>query len=202
MTPIESLAARTLLWATTGGAVAVPALLVPAVSDPVLPGVIHLVLLAIFAMGLTFHLAPLAEPAWFGGTDLGEAGRVALTRIVVVAAVSAAVAAATVPTAVALRYDASMQFFVLLVAVAIAGHTAAVVLGVRSRFGAGAASIAGAVPGLVASGMFWRYLDLVGTGPGGSWVVDGSRIGTLVLPVTAAISILAWTAFSLGVRRR
>lgn len=193
---------RSLLWATVGAATAVPLLVVPGVVDPALPGVIHLTLLAGFGLALTFHLAPLADPPWFRGTGLGESGRAALTGIVIAAAVSASVAAATVPTAVALRYDASLQFLVLLAAVISAGQSALMALGTRAWLGPRAGVAAGLIPGVVTVALFWRYLDLVGTGPGGSWVVDGARFGTLVLPVEAVLTVASVIAFSRGTRRR
>lgn len=200
MTPIESLAARTLLWATTGAAAAVPTLIVPGVVDPMVPGMIHLGLLGVFALTLTLHVAPQGDAPWFAALVAPVGARAALTWVVIGCAVTGAVAVATVPTAAALRYDASMQFLVLLTAVTIGGQTAAMTLGGRRRFGAGG-SLLGLIP--IAAGIvcFWRYLDAVGTTTGGGWIVDASRIGTLVLPWQGLVSLACLVVFSLGVVR-
>lgn len=201
MSPIETVAARALLWASVGAATAVPALVVPAAVDPMLPGTIHLVLLGVFALALTAHLAPHADTPWFAGVAAAVGARAALSWTVVVAAVAGAVAVAAVPTAAALRYDASMQFLVLLTAGTIGWQTAATALGGRRRFGPRVGAVLGAVPIVVGVVVFRAYLDAVGVGPGGAWIVDGARFTRLVLPAEAVVAVAAFVVFSLGVAR-
>ena len=193
---------RTLLWTSVGIAAGFPALVVPGPEDPRLTVIIHLFLLGVFAIGLVFHLAPLGDEPWFDRGGMGIVGRRAATWIAITAMVTASAATAAAATAAALRYDASMQYLVVLAADAMALPAAAAILGGRRRFGPKAAVVIGFI---VAADVLWsvaRYLGNVGVGPGGAWIVDGARFGTLILPFLAASAVAAAALFTAGTRHR
>jgi len=191
--PSERAALRTITWSAFGCLAALPMLAVPRPDDPLLLVTIHLAGLVLFGVGLTFALAPLADDAWFGG-------RQALSWVWVVVLTVGAVGIVTLATSAALRYDPSLQFLQALSALDIAWAAAALVLGLR-RLGGRRVAVAGSVVlGVVCVWSIWRYLDTVGFGPAGEWVVDGSRIMTLVLPFDMGAAVMALTAFAFGLR--
>ena len=202
MSSTETFLARTLLWTSVGVAAGFPTLVLPAPVDPRLTVVIHLVVLGVFVIGLALHLAPLTDEPWFAGRDLGTVGRRAVTWVTTVTAVTASAATVAAVTAASLRYDPSMQYFVVLGADAAALPVAMAILGGRRGFGTGPAVAIGAVLGAAVVWSLWHYLDLVGVGVDGSWVVDGARFGSLVLPVLGGSLGVGIGLFTVGVRRQ
>jgi len=200
--PAETLLVRTIVWTATGAAAGFPALVIPQPEDPRATVVIHLGLLAAFLLALTFHLAEVADRAWFTETRLGPVGRRAAAWVVAAFAVTACGATVAAATSVGVRYDASMQYLVVLGADAIALPSSLAILGARRRFGGGAAAAIGVVIAAAVVWSLWRYLDLVGVGPGDGWLVDGSRFGTIVLPVIAGAVVVGLVLFSAGARDR
>jgi hypothetical protein len=200
--PAETLLVRTIVWTAAGAAAGFPALVIPQPEDPRATVVIHLALLAAFLLALTFHLASVTDRAWFTRTRLGPVGRRAASWVVAGAAVTACAATVAAATAVGVRYDASMQYLVVLGADAIALPSSLAVLGARRRFGGGVAAGVGTVLAAAVVWSLWRYLDVVGVGPGDGWVVDGARFGTIVLPVIAGAVAVGLALFSLGARDR
>jgi hypothetical protein len=202
MTPAERAITQTMLWMTVGAAAAVPLLVVPAPEDPMLTVIVHLVVIVVFGAALTFHLAPLADAAWFEQGLLSERVRAALAGVVIVVLVTGAVGLITLATSAALRYDASLQFLQLISAMDIAWVVAAFALGLRWIRGWRLAVTGAVLMGTVCVGSIWRYLYVVGFSADGGWVVDGGRIASLVLPFDLMAAVLAITAFSIGVGRR
>lgn len=200
MTPIEQLLARALLWMTAGAAFAIPVLVLPQPEDPLLTATIHLSVIALFGLALAFHLAPLADEPWFDGLDMGQAGRRAITWIVVIVTVTGAVGLGTIATSAAFRYDPSLQFLQLLSALDICWAATAIVLGARRRFGGLTALWSGLALGVVCVWAIWRYLDIVGFTASGGWLVDGGELMRLVLPYDMGAAVVAVIVFSLGVR--
>ena len=47
----------------------------------------------------------------------------------------------------------------------------------------------------------WNYLDAVGFGSDGEWIVSGSDLMTLVIPYDMAAAVVAVILFLLGVRK-
>lgn len=201
MPPAERLLARTVLWTSVGCAAGMPLLVVPQPDDPRLTFVIHVSLVGAFVIGLAFHLAPLTDGLWFGGSGLGDVGRRAASWLVTAGAVTVCAATVGAATAVALRYDPSMQYFVVIAADAVAVPSALAILGVRRRFGPQSAAAAGALLAAAVVWSVWRYLDRVGVGAEGRWIVDGARFGTIVLPVLAGAMVVALVLFTVGTRR-
>lgn len=202
MSSVETALIRTLLWTSVGVAAAFPTLVVPAPQDPRLTALVHMTLLGLCAMALVFHLAPLTDEPWFGGGNLGLVGRRAAGWLAVTAMVIASAATVAAATAAALRYDPSMQYLIVVGAAFAALPGALAALGTRRRFGPGAAAAAAGVIAGVVVWSLWRYLDRVGVGVDGAWVVDGARFGTLVVPFLAAAWVAAAMLFTAGTRHR
>ncbi len=186
---------------TTGAAAAVPALIIPEPDDPLLTLTIHLSLLVVFSVGLTFHLAPLADEPWFAGLGVGSRGRRALTWVAVIVMVTGSTGLVTLATSAALRYDPSLQFLQMLSALDIAWVASALALGLRRLRGGGVALGGAALLGVVCVWAIWRYLDIVGFTAAGGWLLRASELNRLVLPYDAGAAVVAVVAFSLGVRR-
>ncbi len=201
VTRLERALTATLLWMTAGAAAAIPSLMIPEPDDPLLTVTAHLVLLVAFSVGLTFHLAPLADEPWFGGLDMGEEARRALTWVSVIVMVAGATGLVTLATSAALRYDPSLQFLQMLSSLDIAWAAAALTLGLRRRFGSTAAISGAVVLGVVCVWAIWRYLDTVGFAADGGWLLQASQLNRLVLPYDMGAAVLAVVAFSLGVKR-
>lgn len=201
MTDSERALTRTLLWMTTGATAAIPTLIVPQPEDPLLTATVHLSLLVVFSIGLTFHLAPLADVPWFEGLEMGDGGRRAVTWIAVIVMVTGATGLVTLATSAALRYDPSLQFLQMLSALDIAWAAAALTLGLRRRFGVSAGVAGAAVLGVVCVWAIWRYLDVVGFTADGGWLLRASELNRLVLPYDMGAAVVAVAAFSMGVRR-
>lgn len=197
MSPLERSARTVLVWGLTGTAAAPPLLAVPRPDDPLVLVLIHLVALVGFGAAFADRLAARTEVAWFGG----RSGWL-LTATWIVVLTSGVVGLVTLATSAALRYDPSLQFLQALSALDIAWAGAALIVGVWWWRGRGAAVAAVAVLIAVCVWSIWRYLDIVGFGPDGSWIVDGARLRELVLPYDMAAAAIALVAVTLGVRTR
>ena len=171
MTPAERVAVRTMVWAGSGCLMALPLLAVPHQEDPLLLMTLHLAAVVLFGIGLVLALAPLGDEVWFDGSRW-------LTGVWMVVLVTGAVGIVTLATSAALRYDPSLQFLQSLSALDIAWAAAALVLGLRWWRGRSAAMAGAFVLGVVCVWSIWRYLDVVGFGAGGEWVVDGNETDT------------------------
>jgi hypothetical protein len=185
---------------TTGAAAAIPVFFLPQPDDPLLTFLIHLTLIIAFSLGLVFHLAPLVDEAWFGGLEMGEQGRRALTWIVAMTAVSGAAGGVSLATGAAIRYAPSLQFLLSLSALGITWVVAAAVLGARRRFGATAAVAVGLAMAAIAVGSLWRYFDDVGFSDGGGWLLDGAALLRLAVLAWVALAVAAVTLLSMGIR--
>ncbi len=97
-----------------------------------------------------------------------------------------------------MRFDASMQFLQLLSALDIGWAATALVLGARRRFNPTAAAVLVLILGVVCVWAIWRYLDIVGFGPGGSWIVSGSDLMTYVIPYDMGAAAVAVALLVIG----
>ena len=186
---------------TTAAAASIPILFLPQPQDPLLTVTVHLSLLVIFAVGLTFHIAPTGDESWFAGVEMGDNARRALTWVSVVVMVVGATGLVTLATSAAFRYDPSLQFLQMLSSLDIAWAAAALTLGLRARFGVRSA-VGGAIAlGIVCVWAIWRYLATVGFTAAGGWLLDAAELNRLVLPYDMAAAAVAITFFSMGVRR-
>ena len=150
---------------------------------------------------LALRIAPLTDGPWFGSnkSTWGVLFGAATTTAAMVTGFAALV---TLASSAALRFDASLQFLQLLSALDIAWVVTATVVGSRWIWGSGAARIAGAAMSIVCVWSIWRYLDEVGFGPGGSWLVSGDALRRLVLPYDTLAAIIALGLVFVGIRRR
>jgi hypothetical protein len=196
----EHAALTTLAWTAAGAATAAPMLAVGAADDPLALSVVHLAGLVGFGVLLAFRLVRLTDEAWFG--EVPARWRWWLTGGWAVVLVTGSVGLVALAPSAALRFDPSMQYLQVLSAVDIAWAATALAVGLRWWRGPRAAGIGVAVLAVVCIWSIWRYLDVVGFGPGGSWVVDAERMFTLVLPYDIAAAVMAITALWLGVRHR
>jgi len=48
----------------------------------------------------------------------------------------------------------------------------------------------------------WRYLDVVGFGPSGEWIVDGPALWRNVIPADTAAALVAIVVFTYGTWRQ
>jgi hypothetical protein len=117
-----------------------------------------------------------------------------------VALVTGSAALVTLATSAALRFDASMQFLQLLSALDIAWVVAAASIGARRRWGTAAASGTAIAIGIFCVWSIWRYLDTVGVGGDGEWIVNGRELMRLVLPNDLIAAVVAISLLEFGTR--
>ncbi|MDH3731731.1 MAG: hypothetical protein OES13_11540 [Acidimicrobiia bacterium] len=199
--PAERALATAFRWTVAGALVALPALAIDISGHVVAISTWHLIALVIFEVALALTLAPVADEAgWF--SNVAEPARSVAAAASVVALVTGAAALVTMATSAALRFDPSMQFLQLLSALDIAWVVAAAAIGARRRWGSAAATGAAIAIGVFCVWSIWRYLDTVGVGPLGEWVVDGSELMRLVLPNDMIAAVVAVSLLVIGTRHR
>ena len=79
---------------------------------------------------------------------------------------------------------------------------AASIIGFRWLLGEAAGRAIGGIIALVCVWSIWRYLDEVGFGPDGQWIVDRDALARLVLPFDVMAAVVAIAAVVLGARRQ
>lgn len=162
---------------------------------------VHLSALVLLGLLTAFRLEPLAGADWFLGHSWSSFRRLSASGVAVVFVVTGVVGLVTLASSAALRYPPSMQFLQLLSALDIAWAATALIVGLRRGWGRGLAIGGGAVLAVVCVWAIWRYLEAVGLGPNGEWIVDSGALLEHVLPYDTAAAIAAVTAFVLGTRR-
>ncbi len=163
--------------------------------------VIHLVGLVLLGLLAALRLTPLARADWFLGRDWSTLWRLVASGASVVFLVTGMVGLVTLASSAALGYPPSMQFLQLLSALDIAWAATALVVGLWRGWGRGLAVGGGLILGAVCIWAIWRYLSVVGLGPGGEWLVDGEALFRHVLPYDTLAAIAAVAAFLFGTRR-
>ena len=136
------------------------------------------------------------------GIRRGPRVRTGLAGVWIIVLVTGSVGIVTLATSAALRYDPSLQFLQALSALDIAWAAAALVVGLRWWNGRRAAITGAMMMGVVCVWSIWHYLSVVGFGPSGEWVVDASRMATLILPYDVMAALAAVTVFFVGLRGR
>jgi hypothetical protein len=180
----------------------VPLLLVRWSPPPFTIVVVHLAALVLLGLVAVIRLAPLAGGDWFEGQSWSPFWRSAASGISVVFLATGMVGLVTLASSAALRYPPSMQFLQLLSALDIAWAGAALVIGIYRAWRLPAAVTAGTVLAIVCVWSIWRYLDVVGFGPEGEWIVDSAGLAKYVLPFDVAAAVMAIGAFVFGTRRQ
>jgi hypothetical protein len=200
MPPIERALIRSVPWLIGGLLASIPLLLVSTESDPTGPFLIHLVVLVIFGLGLSLSVVALANDDWFADMGWSVSRRLWASAIGIIVLVTGIVGLVTLASSAALRFDPSTQFLQLLSALDIAWVVAALVVGVRRRWNQLAAALGGLVIGVFCVWSIWRYIDAVGFGPSGEWIVSGQDLMTLVIPFDMAAAVVAVTMVAIGTR--
>ena len=201
MPQIERSLLRSLPWLIGGLLASLPLLLVDTGDHLQTWFLVHLSVVVLFGLALTFVLEPLADANWFVATGWSTSVRLIASGASIVALVTGVVALVTLASSAALRYDPSTQFLQLLSALDIAWAGAAILIGVTRLAGRVWGAIAGLVLGVFCIWSIWNYLDTVGFGSDGEWIVSGSDLMALVIPYDMAAAVVAVILFLLGVRK-
>ncbi|MFQ5555799.1 MAG: hypothetical protein ACE5GC_10580 [Acidimicrobiia bacterium] len=175
----------------TGLAVAPLLLLVPNSGTPTVRLITHLAALVALGLILAFRLAPRLDQPFFAHRGWAPRRESIGTGIALVVVVTGVVGLVTLASAAALRFDPSLQFLQLLSALDIAWAGAAMVVGARHLWGRTASVVSGVVLGAVCVASIWNYVRIVGYTSDGGWLVDGSRLMTLVIPLDTLAAIVA-----------
>jgi hypothetical protein len=198
MPQIERALLRTIPWLIAGLIASLPLLLVDVESHRTTWFIAQLAVLVAFGLGLSYRLAPLADGRWFVQTARRPAIRLGASGVSIVVLVTGMVGLVTMASSAALRFDPSVQYLQVLSALDIAWVGCALMIGLWRAWGR-AAAIAGAVMlGIVCVWSIWNYLETVGFGASGEWVVSGSELARLVLPFDVAAATLAVGFFVYG----
>ena len=184
-----------------GLVLSLPLLLVDWEPPPLTLVTVHLSALTLLGLAAAIRLAPYAGDDWFLGRAWSAFWRLAGSGVVVIVLVTGVVALVTLASSAALRYPPSMQFLQLLSAVDIAWVVTALVVGAGRAWGRTAAVIGGIIIGVVCVAAIWRYLDIVGFGPNGEWIVDGTELWRNVIPADMAAALAAIGVFAYGTMR-
>jgi len=201
MPQIERALLWTIPWLIGGLVAALPLLLVDTSANLFAWFIVQLSALVFFGLALTIRLMPLADEHWFEAAGWSTRVRLVASGVSIVVLATGTVGLVTLATSAALRYDPSIQFLQLLSALDIAWAGAALVIGANRAWGRTAAIASGGVLGVFCVWSIWNYLNTVGFGPDGSWIVSGSDMMRLVIPFDMAAAVVAVSVFAYGVVR-
>jgi len=201
MVPIERALLRTVPWLVGALLFSVPLLIVDQGGDPIGVFVVHLALLVAFGLTLAHVLVPLGGDGWFEATGWSRFSRVVASGIGLVVLVTGTVGLVTLASSAALRFDPSTQFLQLISALDIAWVGAAVMVGAYRAWGRVWAVSGGLLVGVVCVWSIWRYLDHVGFGPNGEWIVSPADLMRFVLPFDVVAATIAVAIFLIGARK-
>jgi hypothetical protein len=201
MVPIERALLRTVPWLLGALLLSVPLLLLGPPSDPLVIFIVQLGALVVFGLILANVLAPLGTQQWFVGMGWSPFVRLIAGGIGLVVLVTGTVGLVTLASSAALGFDPSTQFLQLISALDIAWVGAAVTIGVYRAWGRGWVVLAGGMIGVVCVWSIWAYLDHVGFGPNGEWIVSSPDLMRFVLPFDVIAALVAVGSFLFGARR-
>lgn len=202
MTSLERALIVATKWTVVGLILSLLLLLVDVGPDPTRPFLIQLSVLVGFGVALTTVLLRHTGDDWFQDPGWSHALRLTGSGAGIVALVTGAVALVSLASSAAMQYDASTQFLQLLSALDIAWASAAVMIGAYRLWTRSAAVIGGIVLGVFCVWSIWFYLDAVGFGAEGEWIVSGSDMMTRVIPFDMMAATVAVILFVLGVRKQ
>jgi hypothetical protein len=192
----------TLPFLLIGLAVSVPLLFVQWSPPPFTVVIVHLAALVLLGLIAATRLMSLAGNDWFMGQSWSPFWRLAASGISVVLLVTGMVGLVTLASSAALRYPPSLQSLQLLSALDIAWAGAALVIGIYRAWRLPAAVAAGTLLAIICIWSIWRYLDVVGFGPTGEWIVDSGALARYVLPFDVIAAVMAVGALVFGTRRQ
>lgn len=195
--------ARAVVDATpllAGGLIVSPLLLfIPSSWDLTFRLIAHLSLLVALGIATAVMLAPRLGEPFFGGFAWTPWRRTLAAAAVLVVIPTGVVALVTLASSAALRFDPSLQFLQLLSALDIAWAAAAIVVGAHHRWGRTASVGSGVALGVACVLSIWNYVRVVGFSDSGGWVVDGTRLMTLVIPFDMVAAAVATAVLLVGV---
>lgn len=198
MPPLDRALARALVWLLAGLAGSVPLLALSRPEDPTAWFLVHLSVLVAYGLGLAWWLAPLARADhWFPGLGRSRAFASIAALVIVDTGVVALVG---LTSAAALRFQPSLQFLQLLSVLDIAWAGAAISIAAFVLWGRRAAIASGLALGVFCVYSIWRYVDIVGLGPDGEWIVDGRELMVNVIPFDMVAAVVAITLTVLAAR--
>ena len=201
-TPMERAVLGTLPFLLIGLAVSVPLLFVRWSPPPFTVVIVHLAALVLLGLIAAIRLMPLAGNDWFLGRSWSPFWRLSASGISVVFLVTGMVGLVTLASSAALRYPPSLQLLQLLSALDIAWAGAALVIGIYRAWRLPASVAAGTLLATICIWSIWKYLDVVGFGPTGEWIVDSDALARYVLPFDVIAAVMAVGAFVFGTRRQ
>ncbi len=201
-TPMERAVLATVPFLGFGLLVSLPLLFVRWSPPPLVLVLVHLTVLVLLGFAASLRLAPLAGPDWFRGQIWPPYGRSLASSVSIVFLVTGLVGLAAIASSAALRYPPSLQFLQLLSALDIAWAGATLVVGVYRAWRMLAAIAAGLMLTVICIWSIWWYLDGVGFGPNGEWIVDASYLMQRVLPFDIAAAVMAIGALLYGTHRQ
>ncbi len=199
MAPIERALLLTVPWLIGGLVVSLPLLLLDTRSDPLTGFMVQLSGLVIFGIVLANVVVSLGSSGWFSGSGWSNLTETAASGVALVVLVTGTVGLVALGSSAALRFDPSTQFLQLISALDIAWVVAAITIGAYRAWGRGPALLGGLLIGLVCVWSIGQYLDSVGFGPDGEWIVSSSDLMRLVLPYDVAAAVAATAMFTVGV---
>jgi len=200
--PMERAVLATVPFLAIGLVASLPLLFIGWSPPPFMIVIVHLTLLVLVGLIASLRLAPLAGLDWFMGQSWTPFWRSMASGVSIVFLVTGMVGLAALASSAALRYPPSLQFLQLLSALDIAWAGAALVVGVYRTWRMPAAASVGSVLAVVCIWSIWWYLDGVGFGPNGEWIVDASVLMQRVLPFDIAAAVMAIVALVYGSRRQ
>ena len=199
--PLEDALVTSVRWLAASLALTTTLLVIDVRDDLLLWVTIHLVAVVLGTYWLALRIAPVADRPSFA--SLSTSGRQMFAAAASITGIVTGYAAlVTLAGSAALRLDPSLQFLQLLSAMDIAWVVAATIVGTRWIRGRNISRLAGAAMALICVWSIWRYLDTVGFGPDGEWIVSGKELSRLVLPYDTAAAIIAVGVVLAGIRRR
>ncbi len=147
----------------------------------------HLLVLQVAALVLAAELAHLLDRPWFATVRRSWMASAA-SLIAVVTGFSALL---TLATSAAARYEPSLQFLQLLSSLDIAWVTAALFYGAWKLWGRFSAWMLASLIVVACVASIAAYLNVVGFADSGGWLVDGSKLWTIVIPADMAAATVA-----------
>ena len=200
--PMERAVLVTVPFLGVGLLASLPLLLISWSAPPFTLVIVHLTVLVLLGLAASIRLAPFGGVDWFLGRSWSPFWRAIASGASIVFLVTGMVGLVTLASSAALRYPPSLQFLQLLSALDIAWAGAALVVGVYRGWRLPAAVAAGSILAVICVWSIWWYLDAVGFGPGGEWIVDASVLMQRVLPFDVAAAVMAIGALLFGTRRQ
>lgn len=187
---LETVVLAVFPWLIGGLLASSALLLVPASADRRWDLIIHLCVLVLFSLTLTWRMPTIEVDSWFPQQTWPTARRFFAAAAALVVVVTGITALVTLASTAAMRYPPSLQFLQLLSALDIAWVVAGTTLAVRHLLGRIPALLAGGMMSVVCVLSILLYLAEVGLSSDGGWLVDGGQMLRLIIPFDVAAAVI------------